>query len=74
MEILHQPEFEVSLRPEQTRLFFMCLPWKSWRKDDHETTKQWRNRCSFAVNILDEEFVLCVSFQIFIQTRREVQE
>ena len=25
----HVPEFEGSLRPEQTRLFFMCLPWKS---------------------------------------------
>ena len=55
----HVPEFVGSLRPEQTRLFFMCLQWKSWRKDDHETTEQWRNRCSFAENILDEEFVLC---------------
>ena len=52
-------EFVGSLRPEQTRLFFMCLPWQSWRKDDFETTEQWRNRCSFAENILDEEFVLC---------------
>ena len=55
----HVPEFVGSLRPEQTRLFFMCLSWKSWRKDDHETTKQWRNRCSFAENISVEEFVLC---------------
>ena len=55
----HVPGFVGSLRPEQTRLFFMCLPWKNWRKDDHETTEQWRNRCSFAENISVEEFVLC---------------
>ena len=68
----HVPEFQGSLRPEQTRLYFMCLPWKSLRKDDHETTEQWRNRCSFAENTLDEEFVLWVSLQIFVKVQEQL--
>ena len=48
----HVPELEDSLMSEQARLFFMCLPCKSWRKDDHNTTEKLRNRRSSAENIL----------------------
>ena len=65
----HVPEFKDSLRPEQASSLEKL---EEGRPRDRRKTEKSLLLCG--EKILDEEFVLGVSLQIFVQSRPEVQE